>query len=42
MIFDCFDDYNETIFFDKNHVTDKGYNIIAEKISKKINKALNE
>lgn len=41
-LLDCFDDYNETIFFDKNHVTDKGYNIIAEKISEKINKALNE
>ena len=35
-LLDCFDDYNETIFFDKNHVSDKGYNIIAEEISKKI------
>ena len=29
----CFDEFNETIFIDRNHVADKGYQIIAEKIS---------
>ena len=36
---DClnfFDDLKETIFFDKNHVADKGQKILAEKICSKI------
>ena len=32
----CFDDYKETIFFDRSHTTDKGYKIMAEKICDKI------
>ena len=31
-LLDCFNDYKETIFFDRSHITDKGYKIIAEKI----------
>jgi len=29
----CFDKYEETIFFDRSHPADKGYEIIAKKIS---------
>ena len=29
----CFDKYEETIFFDRSHTADKGYEIIAKKIS---------
>ena len=35
-LLDCFDEFKETIFFDRSHTTDKGYKIIAEKICDKI------
>ncbi len=38
----CFDEFNETIFIDRNHVADKGYKILAEKISNFISNNLGE
>jgi hypothetical protein len=32
-LLNCFDDYEETIFMDRCHTADKGYEIISEKIS---------
>ncbi len=32
-LLDCFDNYEETIFMDRYHFTDKGYEILSEKIS---------
>ena len=34
----CFDDYDETIYVDQNHVSDKGYQILSNKICSQIAK----
>ena len=36
-LLDCFEKKEETFFFDHTHVSDKGYNILCEKIAKEIN-----
>ena len=33
---DVFNDVDDVIFFDKAHITDKGYKILSEKISKEL------
>ena len=37
---DCFEKKEETFFFDRSHISDKGYNILAEKIAEEINNNL--
>ena len=36
-LWDCLEKKEETFFFDHSHVSDKGYNILCEKIAKEIN-----
>ena len=36
-LLDCFEKKEETFFFDHTHVSDKGYNILCEKMAKEIN-----
>ena len=36
-LLDCFEKKEETFFFDRSHISDKGYNILAEKIAEEIN-----
>ena len=41
-LLNCFDSYEETIFMDRSHTSDKGYEIISEKISNFISKNMSE